>query len=107
MAKVKEQQIKLEEEYNKVESSQNIWKPQINDVIEGKILKRQKSNFGNSFVLEVKGEPYLLPNHTVLEDLLTRCYIGDLVKVQCVGKTEGKQGKNGTMLYMVWVKKAV
>jgi hypothetical protein len=99
-----EKQNKLEEEFSEVVSEQKVWKPFAGAKISGKIVKRIKSNYGSSFVLELDNETYLLPNHKVLEELLNKCYIGDVVRIECVGTAPSKFS-NETMLYKVFVKK--
>ncbi len=99
-----EKQTKIQEEYSEVVSEQKIWKPFVGAKISGKIVKRVKGMHGNSFVLELDGENYLLPNHKVLEELLSRCYIGDVVRIECIGTAPSKFS-NETMLYKVFVKK--
>jgi hypothetical protein len=106
MTKPKDEQIKLSEEYTEVTNKQGIWKPVIGDYISGKIVKRQKSNFGESFVLETDDGEVLLPNHKVLENLLSRCYIGDTVRVECIGTTPSNKGHD-IMLYKVFLRKVI
>ena len=100
-----EKQNVINEEYDEVSNDFKIWKPQIADVLIGKIVKRQKSSYGNSFVIEKDDELFLLPNHQVLESLLERCHIGDNVRVVCTGTQPNTKGKNPTMLYKVFIKK--
>jgi hypothetical protein len=96
-----------EENYEEVSNEYKIWKPSLNDEIEGTIVKRQKSSFGQSYVLEKDDELYLLPNHAILEGLLDRCHIGDRVRIVCTGFQEAKEkGKNKTTLYKVFIKRS-
>lgn len=99
-----QKQNKLQEEYEEVSNEHMIWKPQIADVLIGKIIKRQKSNFGMSFVIENDDGQYLLPNHQMLEDLLGRCAIGDNVRIVCGETIKTTKGMNLTT-YKVFVKK--
>ena len=106
MVKANEKQQQIFEEYEEVSNEYRIWKPQIADVLVGKIIKRQKSNFGMSFVLEVEDDLVLLPNHAMLETLLGRCAIGDNVRIVCTGTIPSTKGKNPLMQYKVFLKKA-
>jgi hypothetical protein len=99
-------QTSLDNEYEEINSENRlIWKPQIADVLTGTIMRRQKSNFGNSFIIETDNkESYILPNHQMLEDLLGKCMIGDKVRIVCGETIETSNGKN-LQTYKVFLKK--
>lgn len=80
------------------------WRPMTNSEIEGKIIRKQKSKFGETYVLETTDGLFGLPNHTVLDALLAMCEIGDSVKIKCTGSVENKKGNN-TQLYQLFAKK--
>lgn len=93
----------IENEFEEVTSTeQQYWKPTIESEIQGTIIRRQKSTFGMSYVIETKEGAVVLPNHVVLEGLLNKCDIGDKVKIICYGAEPNKKGNN-TLLYKLFV----
>ena len=107
MVKLNEKQTALEESFEEVTSEFTAWKPSVNDTITGKIVRRIKSNYGVSSVIENKDGEFILPNHAILSALLEKCAIGDTVKINCVGMEKSKTpGKNDMTLYKVFIKKA-
>lgn len=107
MAKTKETQSDLFAEYTEiVGNTWEVWKPYPGDSIEGKIVKRHKGNFGESYIIENIDGQFILPNHQMLERLLDRCMIGDRIRV--VRGDSIKTGNEKTInVYKVFLKKAV
>jgi hypothetical protein len=96
---MKQEKLIEYEEMKPVE--QQYWKPTTDSEIKGKIIKQQKSKFGMSYVLETTDGNFVLPNHVVLDSLLSMCEIGDNVKITCTGSVKNKTGNN-TQLYKLF-----
>jgi hypothetical protein len=104
MQKPKEKQKTIDQAYEEITNDRNIWKPKPGDTIEGTIVKRQKSNFGMSFILENDDGEHILPNHQLLETLLGKCMIGDDVRVICEEPIKTSNGQT-LRVYKVFLKK--
>lgn len=99
-------EIQAKPGYQEVKNNYTYWKPTKGDEIEGKLLRKFKSNFGESFVLDLGSDILVvLPGHTVLSGLLSRVVIGEEVHIICLGESEEhKKGQKPSMLYKVFVK---
>lgn len=96
----------MENEWKEIEDS-NFWNPEKEgEEIEGIIISIQNEEFGIKVTLETKDKKnIILPSHKVLQNRLSNCKAGDVIKVIFKGKELPKiKGHNPTNIYKVFVK---
>lgn len=85
----------------------NFWTPEKEgDSVEGVIVMIEKDEFGLKVTIEKDGQKLVMPSHKVLQNKLSSCKEGDLIKVIFEKKELPKiKGHNPTNIYKVLIKK--
>jgi len=99
----KKQETK-EQEFERVESDVNFWKPEIGDVLVGEVSGVFRGGYGDQkIVTGTDGEDYVMPNHAMLVSLLQKFEVGNIVKIICTDEKAAKEkGKNPMKVYEVY-----
>src|SRR3990167_515572 len=87
------------------ELNPGIWKPELKgDSIEGLYIAK-KENVGNyqseAYILETRGEHFLVFSNTVLKDRMQIAHIGDMIKIEYCGVEKNKKGQD-TKIFKVY-----
>jgi len=94
-------------EWKKVEGTNvDFWKPNISEVIAGKVIEIREGTYGKQHVIEGEGleKPLMLPSHKQLQGLLSSINVGAVIKVQLVRQEPPKvRGENPLNIYEVHV----
>lgn len=100
------EQTELKEEWIEVKDS-DFWKPEKEgDSVEGVIILMENNNFGLSVTIERNSKKIILPSHSVLQNRLKNCKVGDVIKVIFEKMELPKiKGRNPTHIYKVLTKK--
>lgn len=104
-----EAKYKMENTYWEPQTGTNRWQAQaIGETIQGSITSIDvHEKWGKQYsIMQADGEEIKLPSHKVLQGLLSKAKIGDIVKIRYEGEEPPKtRGENPTKLYKVWIQR--
>ena len=95
--------------WEEIKENNNIWNPKTEgESIEGVIILKNTGNWNNQTALALNdGKQLILPNHTVLQNKIKDCKIGERIRViyeKEIPSTDEKK-KYGTKIYTILRKK--
>lgn len=103
-----EENQNLNDNWEEVKGESNLWLPSNpGEAIEGVIVSMEKKQFGIQTIIETKDQKQIaLPSHKVLQNRLSNCKVGELIKVIFEKEELPKvRGQNPMKVYKVLTKK--
>lgn len=97
---------KKKEEFKEVVNDFVFWNPEVGDDIVGTVVDYFNGQYGQQAIIETSDdERFTMPNHTMLNSLMTKVNIGDIVKVHYVeDKPSDKAGRSPLKVYKLYIK---